>query len=87
MTGMIPDDIKKDLEAAAILHLRAASDYEKCLEFNRLMTDLLGRLEDVGCDKTADKVMTILIDCNPKAGTQCDKAVRIGELVKKFQQS
>lgn len=86
MAEIIPEDIKKELEGAAILHQRAASDYEKCLEFNKLMTGLLGRLEDAGCYKTADRVMSILIDCNPKTGAQCDKASRIAEKMKKFLQ-
>ena len=85
MAEKIPPDIEADLERAAVLHQRASSDYEKCQEFNRLMSDILGRLEDAGCDKAADKVMGILIDCNPKQGSQCEKATRIGEKMKKFQ--
>ena len=84
MAETIPDDIKADLARAALLHQRASSDFEKCQEFNRLMSDLLGRLEDAGCHKTAGKVMGILIDCNPKQGTQCDKATRINEKMKKL---
>ena len=85
MTQTIPQDIKEDLEKAALLHQRASSDYEKCLQFNKLMSDLLGRLEDAGCNKTADKVMGILLDCNPKQGAQCEKAARIGDKMKKFE--
>ncbi len=84
MTEDIPQELKDELEKAALLHQRATSDYEKCQEFNRLMSDLLGRLEDAHCDRTADKVMGILLDCNPKPGSQCDKATRIGEKMKKF---
>ena len=84
MAENIPPDIKSDLEKAAVLHQRASSDYDQCLAFNKLMSDLLGRLEDADCYRTADKVMTILIDCNPKPGAQCEKASRIGETMKKF---
>ena len=84
MSENIPPEIRLDLERAALLHQRATSDYEKCQEFNRLMSDLLGRLEDADCDRTAGKVMGILIDCNPKPGSQCDKATRIGEKMKKL---
>lgn len=84
MAEMIPDEIRKELEKAVDLHQRASSDYEKCQEFNRLMSEILGRLEDAGCHKTAGRVMGILIDCNPKQGTQCDKATRIGDKVKKL---
>lgn len=84
MSEIIPKDIRDDLEKAALLHLRATSDYDKCVEFNKLMSELLSRLEDAGCNKASDKVMGILIDCNPKQGSQCDKATRIGEKVKKL---
>ncbi len=83
MAEEIPDDIKRDLEKAGFLHLRAASDYEKCVEFSKLMSNLLARLEDAGCDRTADKVMGILLECNPKEGAHCDNAYRIGEKMKK----
>ncbi len=84
MAETIPAEITKELARAAELHQRASADFEKCQEFNRLMSELLGKLEDAGCYKTADKVMSILIDCNPKGGTQCDKASRIGDKIKKF---
>ncbi len=84
MAEEIPEDIKEDIERAISLHQRASSDYQKCLEFNKLMSGLLARLEDAGCDRTADKVMSILLDCNPKEGSHCDKATLVGEKVKKL---
>lgn len=74
----LPPDIAADLQKACSLHERASSDYKKCLEFNKLMSDLLGRLEDAGCDRMADKVMGVLIDCNPREGAHCDKATMVG---------
>ena len=84
MTETISDDIKKDLEKACALHQRAVSDYEKCVEFSKTMSDLLLRLEDADCVRIADKVMTVLLDCNPKEGAHCDKATLVGERMKKF---
>lgn len=84
MAEIIPPELKEKLVKAAQLHQRAAADFEKCQEFNRLMSDLLGRLEDAGCHKTADRVMAILLDCNPKPGSQCDKASRVGDRMKKL---
>ena len=84
MAEKIPDDIKRDLEKACALHQRATADYEKCIEFSKLMSDLLARLEDAGCYRTADKVMTVLLNCNPRAGAHCDKATIVGEKMKKF---
>ena len=74
----LPDNLDKDLKHAACLHQRAVSDYEKCLEFNKIMADLLSRLEDCKNEKLADKVMSILIECNPKEGSHCDQANQIG---------
>ena len=87
MIEELPDNIQKDLEKACILHQRATSDYDKCVEFNTLMSGLLARLEDEGHYRHADRVMTILLDCNPKEGSSCDKATISGERVKKFCKS
>jgi len=84
MAEDIPQELRKELEKAVLLHQRATSDFDKCQEFNQLMSDLLGKLEDADCDRTAGKVMSILLDCNPKPGSQCDKATRIGDKVKKL---
>ena len=87
MTKKLHDNIKQDLENTCDLHQRTTSDYEKCLEFNKLTSDLLGRLEDEGHNRLADRVMTILLDCNPKEGSSCEKASITGERVKKFCKS
>ena len=87
MTKDLPDDIQKDLQKACCLHERATSDYEKCIEFNKLTSNLLARLEDEGHYRVADRMMTILLDCNPKEGSSCEKASITGERVKKFCKS
>ena len=83
----LPDDIENDLKHAVRLHQRAVSDYEKCLKFNKVMADLLNRLEDCAKDKLADKVMSILIECNPKEGSHCEKASQIEKRMEKLLQS
>ena len=80
----LPADIRDGLDRARQLHDRAASDYTKCLEFNKLMGELLDKLEDAGQAKLADQVMTLLIDCNPKEGSKCEHAERIGKKVGKM---
>jgi hypothetical protein len=87
MAEKIPEDVQIDLEKACTLHQRASSDYKKCMEFNKLMSDLLGRLEDADCYRAADRVMSILLDCNPREGAHCDKALMISEKIKKFEKS
>jgi len=80
----LPDDIQQDLEKACVLHQRAVSDYAQCEEFSRLMSDLLSRLEDAKCFKTADRVMSILLDCNPKIGAHCEKSTIVSQITKKI---
>lgn len=85
MTEIVPEDIKRDLERACSLHQRATADYAKCEEFCRLMSNLLVRLEDARCFTTADKVMGVLLDCNPKIGAHCDKSTIVGQVTQKIQ--
>lgn len=84
MNETLPDAIKRDLKKACTLHQRAVSDYAQCEEFSKLMCDLLSRLEDACCFDTADKVMKILLDCNPKIGAHCEKATIVSQVIKKF---
>jgi len=84
MADELPEDIRRDFRRAVELHRRTASDYGKCLEFNRLLSDLLARLEDIAEYRVADRVMSILLECNPREGCHCDSSVRIGEKIKKF---
>lgn len=86
MAEIVPEDIKKDLERASILHRRATADYAQCEEFSRLMSNILSRLEDAGCFATADKVMGVLLDCNPKVGAHCDKSTIVGQVMKKLEE-
>jgi len=84
VTKSIPDDLIKDLQYACGLHQRAVSNYEECVRFNRIMSELLYKLEDAGHSKTAGKVMTILLHCNPKDGAHCEQAIQVGEKMKKL---
>jgi len=81
---MLPDDLEKDLLRAAKLHERAVSDYASCVEFNRLMADLLDRLEEEDCSSLAEKVMGILINCQPKEGSHCEKASLVENQMQKI---
>ena len=49
MAENLPEDIKKDLEKACSLHQRASSDYAQCVEFSKMMSNVLARLEDAEC--------------------------------------
>ena len=85
MTQMLPDNIQKDLEKLRSLHQRATSDHNQCQEFSKLMSTLLSELEDNGYFDMADKVMSILLDCNPKIGAHCDKATIVSQKMTKLK--
>jgi len=85
MNEKIPDDIKKDLKKACIMHERAVSDYAQCIEFSKLMSNILARLEDALCYQMADKVMSVLLDCNPKIGAHCEKSTVVAQVTKKLR--
>ncbi len=85
MAEILPDDIKKDMEKAISLHKRATSDYVQCQEFSKLMSSVLARLEDAKCYDTADKVMVILLECNPKSGSHCEKSSHVANLTQKLE--
>jgi len=87
MSEIIPEDIKKDLEKAYELHKRTTADYAKCVEFSALASGLLARLEDAGCDQMADKMMSILLECNPKEGAHCDSSMRVSDRIEKIHNS
>lgn len=77
----IPKDILADLKVAARLHDRATADHARCMDFSRLMSDILSRLETAGCWDAADRVMDILLACDPKIGAHCDKAASTSRLM------
>jgi len=84
MDEKLPDEIRMALTEACRLHERASSDAAQCQEFNKRMSRLLIDLEDAGCFRVADKVMTVLLHCLPKDGAHCDKAKIVAEKMKKF---
>lgn len=87
MSETVPKDIEHALIQACKLHQQAVSDYDKCKKFSELMSGLLAQLEDNKCFTTADKVMSILLDCNPKAGAHCDKSTIVNQATQKLELS
>ena len=81
----LPVELKKALAEACRLHERASSDAAQCQEFNKRMSRLLADLEDAGCDRTADRVMGVLLHCQPKEGSACDKAGMVADTMKKLR--
>ncbi len=82
MTEKIPSEIIDELERANSLHEQAVCDHEKCREFSESLSKLLTKLEDMKYYRTADRLMSILINCSPKEASHCEKATLVGEMMK-----
>jgi hypothetical protein len=82
MTEKIPSEIIKELQFMCQLHEQAVCNHEKCREFSESLSNLLVRLEDLKYYRTADRLMSILINCKPKEASHCEKANLVGEMMK-----
>ncbi len=87
MNKIVENTISQDLEMACSLHQRATSDYKQCQEFNKLMSKLLARFEEKKDYDMADKVMAILLDCNPKAGAHCEKSSSVAKRITRLKET
>ena len=56
------------------LHDEATANSELCREFANRMSLFLSELEDLNCQSMANMAMDILLLCNPKVASHCDKA-------------
>lgn len=84
MVEKLPPEFIKELERVSWLHERAVCDHEKCREFSETFSNLLVRLEDLKYYRTADRLMSILINCSPKEASHCEKATLVGEMMKEI---
>lgn len=82
MAEKLPPEYIKELEYASLLHEQAVCDHEKCREFSEKLSDILVELEDMKYYRTADRLMSILINCKPKEASHCEKASLVGEMIK-----
>ena len=73
----IPNDILKDLKYVCQLHEQAVCSRDKCREFSEMLSELLVRLEDMKFYRTADRLMSILLNCKPKEASHCEKATLV----------
>jgi hypothetical protein len=85
MTENLPNEEIKALEYVCTLHEQAVCNHEKCREFSEQLSDLLVRLEDSGNFRTADRVMSVLMNCSPKEASHCEKATLVGEMMKEIK--
>ncbi|AKB38253.1 hypothetical protein MSSAC_3663 [Methanosarcina siciliae C2J] len=82
MAEKLPREVIEELERVSRLHEQAVCDHEKCREFSENLSDILVRVEDMKYYKTADRLMSVLINCKPKEASHCEKATLVGEMIK-----
>ncbi len=78
--------LAKKVEKLRCLHGDAICDANKCRDFNRKMSDLLMRLEEMEEFRLADRVMDALSVCNPKTGSHCDNSERMKEMLERLNE-
>jgi hypothetical protein len=64
--------IQKELDHLYELHETGVSEPGKCREFNSQAALFLERLEEMGAEDFADRVMDLLAGCSPKDFSPCD---------------
>lgn len=84
MVENIPTEVVKDLQSVCQLHEQAICNHDKCREFSESLSELLVRLEDMKFYRTADRLMSILLNCKPKEASHCEKANLVGEMMKEI---
>ena len=67
-------DANQEMERLCKLHDEAVANSEFCREFANQMSLFLSELEDQNCQSMANMAMDILLLCNPKVASHCDKA-------------
>ncbi|MDW5550451.1 hypothetical protein [Methanosarcina sp.] len=82
MAEKLPPEFIKELKSVCKLHEQAVCNKEKCREFSKTLSNLLVSLEDMKYHRTADRLMSILINCSPKEASHCEKATLVGERMK-----
>ncbi len=85
MTENLSNEIIKALDCVCTLHEQAVCNHDKCREFSEQLSELLDRLEDLGYFRTADRVMSVLMNCSPKEASHCEKATLVGEMMKNIK--
>lgn len=64
----------QEIEQLCKLYDEAIANSEKCSEFANRISLFLSELEDLKCQSMANMAMDILLLCNPKVASHCDKA-------------
>lgn len=80
----LPIDIINNLQSISQLHEQAVCNHDKCREFSDNLSEFLVRLEDMKFYRTADRLMSVLLNCKPKEASHCEKANLVGGMMKEI---
>ncbi len=78
--------ISMELSRLYELHEGGVSEVGRCREFNREASLFLQRLEEMGADDLADRVMELVAGCNPKDFSPCDTRMRTKGSLERLQE-
>ena len=79
-------EINKELNRLYQLHEMGVSQPGKCREFNSQASLFLERLEELGADDIADRVMELLAGCSPKDFSPCDNRLNTKSSLERLQE-
>jgi hypothetical protein len=79
-------EINKELIRLYELHEMGVSQPNKCREFNSQASLFLQRLEEIGADDIADRVMELLAGCSPKDFSPCDNRLSTKGSLERLQE-
>ena len=79
-------EINKELKRLYQLHEMGVSQPGKCREFNSQASLFLERLEELGADDIADRVMELLAGCSPKDFSPCDNRLNTKGSLERLQE-
>ena len=87
---MIQDELERteilqEIEALYTMH-QGISQSSECREFSGRCALLLQKLEDAGFSRLADRAMDLLVSCNPKDFSQCDKVRQAGNALDRLRE-
>lgn len=78
-------EILQEIEALFIMH-QGISQSSECRKFSGRCALLLQRLEDAGFSRLADRAMDLLVSCNPKDLSQCDKVRQASNALERLRE-
>jgi hypothetical protein len=78
-------EILQEIEALYSMH-QGISRSSECREFSGRCALLLQRLEDAGLSRLADRAMDLLVSCNPKDLSQCDKVRQASNALERLRE-